>query len=147
MKRGENVSKQFNGVIKLDVRDSKADWGPYEQPKAPKFVSPELKPGKYTFGVEFTKESTGTYHESLGKARLYVNDQVIAEGPMRTQAGKFTLSGDGLCIGRDGGDNVSQECKTPGKYTGGMIRSVKVNVGKDQYLNLEKAAAAAFALE
>jgi hypothetical protein len=112
-----------------------------------RFVSPELKPGKYTFGMEFTKESTGKYHESLGKARLYVNDKVVTQGTMRTQAGKFTLSGDGLCIGRDSGDNVSQEYKTPGKFTGGVIRSVEVNVGKDQYLNLEKAAAAAFALE
>ena len=29
------MSKQFKGTIKLDVRDSKADWTPYEQPKAP----------------------------------------------------------------------------------------------------------------
>jgi arylsulfatase len=28
--------KKFNGVIKLDVRDSKPDWTPYELPKAPK---------------------------------------------------------------------------------------------------------------
>ncbi len=111
------------------------------------FVSPELKPGKYTFGMEFTKESSGKYNEALGKAKLYVNDKVVAEGPMRTQAGKFTLSGDGLCIGRDSGDNVSQEYKTPGKFTGGTILGVEVNVGKEQYVNLEKAAAAAFAVE
>jgi hypothetical protein len=29
------MSKQFKGVINLDVRTSKADWGPYEQAKAP----------------------------------------------------------------------------------------------------------------
>jgi hypothetical protein len=29
------VSKEFKGTIKLDVRDSKAEWTPYEQPKAP----------------------------------------------------------------------------------------------------------------
>src|SRR5262245_47391154 len=34
-KKNSEESKQFKGVIKLDVRDSKADWGPYEQPKAP----------------------------------------------------------------------------------------------------------------
>ena len=57
------------------------------------FVSPELKPGKYTLGMEFTRESAGKYHESLGKTKLYVNDKVVAEGPMRTQVGKFTLCG------------------------------------------------------
>src|SRR5262245_25587734 len=28
-------NRKFNGVIKLDVRDSKPDWTPYEQSKAP----------------------------------------------------------------------------------------------------------------
>ena len=88
------------------------------------FVSPELKPGKYTLGMEFKRESAGKYGESVGKAKLYVNDKVVAEGPMKTQPGKFTLSGDGLCIGRDSGDNVSQEYKAPGTFTGGTILAV-----------------------
>jgi arylsulfatase len=111
------------------------------------FVSPELKPGKYTLGMEFIRESTGKFHESIGKTKLYVNDKVVAEGSMRTQAGKFTLSGDGLCIGRDSGDNVSQEYKMPGTFTGGRILGVGVSVGKDQYLDLEQRAAAALAVE
>ena len=41
--------------------------------------------------------------ESIGSARLYVDDQVVAQGPMKTQPGKFTLSGDGLCVGFDSG--------------------------------------------
>ena len=32
----KSAMKKFNGVVKLDVRDSKQDWGPYEQPRAPK---------------------------------------------------------------------------------------------------------------
>ena len=112
-----------------------------------KFVSPELKPGKYTLGMEFIREAPGKYHESVGKTKLYVDDKVVAEGPMRTQVGKFTLSGDGLCIGRDSGDNVSQEYKAPGTFKGGTILGVGVNVGDEQYLDLEKEAAAAFAVE
>jgi arylsulfatase A-like enzyme len=111
------------------------------------FVSPELKPGKYTLGMEFTREGAGKYHESTGKTKLYVNDKVVAEGPMRTQPGKFTLSGDGLCIGYDSGDNVSQDYQTPARFTGGTILGVGVSVGKDQYLDLEKLAAAALAVE
>ena len=76
-----------------------------------------------------------------------LNDQVVAEGPMRTQPGKFTLSGDGLCIGHDSGDNVSQDYKAPGTFTGGMILGVAVSVGKQEYLHLEKMAEAAFAVE
>jgi arylsulfatase A-like enzyme len=108
-------------------------------------VSSELKPGKYTLGMEFIREKAGQYQESLGKAKLYVNDKVVAEGPMRTQPGKFTLSGDGLCIGRDSGDAVSQEYKSPGEFKGGTIFVVAVTVEKGQYLDLEKLAAAALA--
>src|SRR5262245_24906460 len=110
-------------------------------------TSSALKPGKYTLGFEFVREGAGQYHESLGTGKLYVNDKVVAEGKFRTQAGKFTLSGDGLCVGCDSGDNVSQEYKSPGTFTGGTILGVAVNVAKEQYINLEKAAAAAFAVE
>jgi arylsulfatase A-like enzyme len=97
-----------------------------------------LKPGKYTIGVEFTKETSGQYHESIGKARLYINDKVVAEGPLRTQPGKFTLAGDGLCIGYDSGDAVSQEYKTPGTFRGGTIDFVCISVEKTDYLGLEQ---------
>jgi len=109
------------------------------------FVSPELKPGKYSLGMEFIRESAGKNRESLGKTKLYVNQKVVAEGPMRTQPGKFTLSGDGLCIGYDSGDAVSASYKSPGTFKGGTILAVGVSVEKTQYLDLEKIAAAAFA--
>jgi len=109
------------------------------------FVSPELKPGKYTVGMEFTREKAGSNHESLGKTKLYVNKKVVAEGPMRAQVGKFTLGGDGLCIGYDSGDAVSKEYKAPGKFQGGTILGVGVTVEKTGYLDLQKEAAAAFA--
>ena len=38
-------------------------------PPEQKFVSPELKPGKYTLGMEFTSESAGKFHESVGHRR------------------------------------------------------------------------------
>jgi arylsulfatase len=112
-----------------------------------KFVSPELKPGKYTLGMEFTREKAGKYQESVGKTKLYVNDKVVTEGEMKTQPGKFTLSGDGLCIGRDSGDNVSEEYRTPGEFKGGTILAVAVTIEKAQYLDLEKMAAAALAVD
>jgi len=110
-----------------------------------KFTSPELKPGKYTLGMEFIRESAGKYGESQGTTKLYVNDKVVAEGPMRAQVGKFTLAGDGLCIGYDSADAVSQEYKGSSPFKGGTILLVGVTVEKAQYLDLEKEAAGAFA--
>jgi len=111
------------------------------------FVSPELKPGKYTLGMEFVREGMGKNHESVGKTKLYVNEKVVAEGPMRAQVGKFTLCGDGLCVGYDSGDAVSERYKSPGTFKGGTILGVGVVVDKTQYLDLEKVAAAAFSVD
>src|SRR5262245_24504620 len=99
-----------------------------------------LKPGKQNVGVEFIREKTGEHGESIGHAKLYINDKVVAEGPMKTQPGKFTLSGDGLCVGFDSGDAVSHEYKTPGRFKGGKIFLVGVTVEKTQYLDLQKEA-------
>jgi arylsulfatase len=106
-----------------------------------KFVSSgALKPGKYTVGVEFTRESAGPHGESVGRVKLYVDDKVVAEGPMKTQPGKFTLSGDGLCVGYDSGDAVSQEYKTPATFKGGTIAFVGVTVEKSPYVDLQQEA-------
>jgi arylsulfatase len=72
--------------------------------------------------------------------KLYVNDQVVAEGPMKTQPAKFTLSGDGLCVGFDSGDAVSAEYKTPGTFHGGTILGVGVTVEAAPYEALELEA-------
>lgn len=110
-------------------------------PPEQRFVSREvLKPGKYTFGMEFTREKAGPHGESVGSMKLYMNDRVVAEGQMKTQPGKFTLSGDGLCIGYDSGDAVSKEYQAPGKFHGGSIQGVGITVEKTSYADLEREA-------
>jgi arylsulfatase len=99
-----------------------------------------LKPGKYTLGMEFEKTGKGQHGEILGKTKLYVDDKVVASGKMRTQPGKFTLSGDGLCVGYDSGDAVSSLYKAPAKFTGGKIQGVGVSVKGEPYKNLEAEA-------
>jgi hypothetical protein len=83
-----------------------------------------------SLGMEFVRESMGKNGEQLGKALLYINDKVVAQGPMKTQVGKFTLSGDGLCIGYDSGDAVSSEYKTSGTFAGGKIQFVGIYLGR-----------------
>jgi arylsulfatase len=102
--------------------------------------SADIKPGKHTFGLEFVRDKGGDKGESIGTAKLYIDDQLVAQGPMKTQPGKFTLSGDGLCVGWDSGDAVSQEYKTPGRFKGGTILGVAVTTEKAQYLSLEQEA-------
>ncbi|GAO42678.1 arylsulfatase [Flavihumibacter petaseus] len=105
--------------------------------------STTLSPGKYTLGMEFVRDSTGKLGEQIGHAILYINDKAVAQGPMKTQPGKFTLAGDGLCVGFDSGDAVTGEYKTPGTFKGGNLLGVGVSVAKEQYLDLQKDAARA----
>jgi len=76
---------------------------------------------KYTFLVEFTKTGTDeTTGSSIGNTTLSVNgpgvSQVIKLDEMWTQIGKFTLCGDGLCVGYDSADAISELYKDKGTF-------------------------------
>ncbi|TWT42430.1 Arylsulfatase [Thalassoglobus neptunius] len=104
------------------------------------FVSKELAPGKYTLGVEFNREKSGEHGEHLGTAKLYVNDQVVDSGKMKTQPAKFTLSGDGMCIGWDSADAVTERYEAPARFQGGKIQAVAVDTSEESYEDLELEA-------
>ena len=104
------------------------------------FVSKELKPGKYTLGVEFIREKSGEQGEHLGTAKLYVNDKVVDTGKMKTQPAKFTLSGDGMCIGWDSADAVTSQYEAPARFQGGTIQAVAVDTSEESYEDLELEA-------
>jgi hypothetical protein len=112
------------------------------------FAAPDkLGPGKHLVGMSFDKDSVGDYGEAHGTTRLYVGEDVVAEGPMRSQVANFTLAGDGLCVGRDSSDAVSELYHPPSAFTGGDIAHVEVVLGDDQYIDIERTAAAMLARE
>jgi arylsulfatase len=111
------------------------------------FTSEPLSAGPHTLGMEFVREGAGDHKESVGTCRLYVDDQVVAEGPMRAQIGKFTLCGDGLCVGYDSADTVSRQYTNPFPFSGGKLLGVAVDVSGEQYLDLELEAAAILSRE
>ncbi|SDK91956.1 arylsulfatase [Nocardioides sp. YR527] len=109
------------------------------------FVSEPLTPGPHALGMEFVREGAGPNKESVGTTNLYVDDQIVATGKMRAQVGKFTLCGDGLCVGFDSADAVSRSYRAPFTFTGGKILGVAVDVSDESYLDLETEALAALA--
>lgn len=102
--------------------------------------SVRLTPGSHVLGMEFIRSETGDKGESLGTTKLYIDEQLVAEGPMRTQPAKFTLSGDGLCIGYDSGDAVSELYPEPSRFRNGVIDFVGVTVEGTPYVDLEAEA-------
>ena len=108
-------------------------------------VSEELAPGKHVLGMAFAREKSGQHGESIGKAQLYVDEKVVDEAAWKTQPGFFTLCGDGICVGYDSEDRVSEAYDAPNEFCDGAILRVTVDVGEDVYLDLEHEAAAAMA--
>jgi hypothetical protein len=132
----------------LFIKDKKL-WYVYNflgiPPEQQLISSNEITTGKHTLGMEFFKESVGEHGEAHGTAKLYIDDETVGEGEIRTQAGNFMLCGDGLCVGRDSSDPVSKEYPSGYEFEGGAIQGVAVSVGDDVYMDLEKQAVAAFA--
>jgi hypothetical protein len=114
-------------------------------PPEQSLVSEAPTSGTHVVGVEFTKERAGEYHEPHGPMKLYVDDQVIAEDEMRTILSRYSLCGEGLCIGYDGGHAVSSEYKPKFEFTGGRIVKVVFDVADDAYIDVERELAAAMA--
>jgi arylsulfatase len=100
--------------------------------------------GRHVVGVEFTKERMGENREGIGPARLYIDDEMVAEQEIRTVMGHFSLCGEGLCIGYDSGDAVSSEYAGDRfEFTGGTIVKVVFDIADDAYIDVERHLAAA----
>jgi arylsulfatase len=68
---------------------------------------------------------------------------------IKTQPGKFTLAGEGLCVGRDSGEVVTDDYPgvAPWAFTGGNFRRLAVDVSGQPYVDLEREAVAMLARE
>lgn len=92
------------------------------------------------------EESPGT---ATGVLSLFHGDQKVGEGRIKTQPGNFQLAGEGLCVGYDGGQAVTDDYPGvfPYRFSGGAIRRVAVDVSGEPYLNLEREAVAMMSRE
>jgi len=99
--------------------------------------------GKHIFTAEFKK--TGEDKETLsatGTLTLYIDMQQVGRSEIRTQPGFFSLTGEGLCVGRDSGSPVSPDYEAPFRFNGGTIDRVVVDVSGVLYVDHEKEVTA-----
>jgi len=99
--------------------------------------------------ASFDKDGEDPPGVSTGILSLYHGDKKVAEGRIRTQPGMFSLAGEGLCIGRDSGEPVTDDYPNGSahRFTGGTIKRVAVDVSGEPYFDLEREAAAMLARE
>jgi arylsulfatase A-like enzyme len=97
----------------------------------------------------FDKDGEDPPGVAVGTLSLYHGDEKVGEGRIRTQPGKFSLAGDGLCVGRDSSDPVSDDYpgEAPWRFTGGTINRVAIDVSGEPYVDLEREAVAMMARE
>ena len=114
-------------------------------PPEQKLSCPAPRSGKHIVGVDFAKKSISKLNEALGTMTLHVDAKATAKGDFRTQTGHYALAGEGLAIGRDTGDRISQEYKDRFEFNKGKIIKVVYDIGKDRYVDLERRMAAILA--
>jgi arylsulfatase len=99
--------------------------------------------------AEFVKDGEDAPGTATGVLSLYYGDRKVGEGRIKTQPGYFALAGEGLCVGRDSTDPVTQDYpgEPPYRFTGGTIHRVVIDVSGEPYADLEREAAAMLSRE
>ncbi|WP_328400326.1 arylsulfatase [Nocardia sp. NBC_00403] len=92
------------------------------------------------------EDPPGTAH---GVVSLYYGDRKVGDGRIKTQAGKFSIAGEGLHAGRDSGESVTDDYpgSAPWAFTGGTLKRVAVDVSGEPYVDLEREAVAMLSRE
>jgi arylsulfatase len=106
--------------------------------------SERLPLGPVVVSASFARE--GDAMPSEGPLTLHIRQQLVGEARIKTQPGKFSLAGEGLNVGRDGGEPVTDDFPggSPWAFTGGTIKRVFVDVSGDPFVDLAKEATAMF---
>ena len=107
----------------------------------------DVTTGKHILSAAFVRE--GTDMPAHGTVTLYIDDKAVGSTQIKTQPGMFSLVGEGLNVGKDPGEPVTDDYADKGyfEFTGGTIKQVIVDVSGEPYVDLEKEAIAMFARE
>ena len=99
--------------------------------------------------ASFDKDGEDPPGVATGVLSLYHGDKKVGEGRIKTQPGKFSIAGEGLCVGRDSGEPVTDDFPgtAPWRFTDGTLKRVVVNVSGRPYVDLEREAVAMMARE
>jgi arylsulfatase A-like enzyme len=104
---------------------------------------------KLLLAASFEKTGEDPPGVAEGTLTLWYGDRKVGEGTIKTQPGKFAIAGEGLCVGRDSGEPVTDDYPgdSPWQFAGGTLRRVAVDVSGEPYVDLEREAAAMIARE
>ena len=105
----------------------------------------ELPVGEHLLlSAAFEKDGEDPPGVATGTLSLFHADEKVGEGRIMTQPGNFSLVGEGLNVGRDPGEAVTDDYPTtrPHAFMGGTIKKAIVDVSGDHYVDFEMEALA-----
>ena len=110
-------------------------------------ASKPVPQGPVVLAASFEKEGDGT--PTSGTLSLFINDEKVGEGQIMTQPGNFSLVGEGLNVGRDPAEPVTDDYAgaSPYAFKGGTIKAAIVDVSGEPFIDLEKEAVAMMSRE
>jgi arylsulfatase len=105
----------------------------------------EVPTGHVVLSASFERD--GDAMPAEGTLTLHIRDEDAGEGRIKTQPGKFSIAGEGLNIGREGGEAVTDDYpgEYPWRFVGGTIHRAAVDVSGATFVDLAMEARAAFA--
>ena len=112
--------------------------------------SQDIPTGKnLILSASFDKKGEEPRGVANGILSLYFGETRVGEGQIKTQPGKFSLAGEGLCVGRDSGEPVTDGYpgSSPWAFKGGVINRVAIDVSGEPYVDLEREAVAMMSRE
>jgi arylsulfatase len=163
-------------VINVDVTKSVPDWEPHTQPIAAegtpsvlyivlddvgysamgaygglietpnidRIAQRGLPVGHVVVSASFERE--GDSMPAEGTLTLHAGEKEIGKGRIKTQPGKFSIAGEGLNVGKDGAEPVTDDYPgdPPWRFTGGTIARAAVDVSGEPFVDLAAEARMAF---
>jgi len=101
--------------------------------------------GQVVLSASFDRE--GDTMPAEGTLTLYFGDRQVGQGRIKTQPGKFSIAGEGLNVGKDTAEPVSDDYpgSSPWPFTGGTILRAAVDVSGTPFVDLAEEARMAFA--
>jgi len=107
--------------------------------------SEDVPTGHVVLSVSFEKE--GETMPTEGTLTLHMREKAVGEAKIKTQPGKFSLAGEGLNIGREGAEPVTDDYPgdRPWAFVGGRIHKAVIDVSGQPFVDLAEEARMAFA--
>jgi arylsulfatase A-like enzyme len=105
----------------------------------------EVPLGYVILSASFDRENDSMPAE--GTLTLHIGEQAVGDSTIKTQPGQFSLAGEGLNVGKDGGEAVTDDYpgSAPWAFAGGTIHKAVIDVSGEPFVDLAEEARMAFA--